>query len=169
MNRPLAFVDRALTRLMQWGGHLRVTARIDSDSDRLTLRFVSDGPIGRMMRKSYLVRRNPNSGMYERVAFTGYDFHSLLWEHRKGSTWVRHRTIKFRPTADASPRICELHSFDAANGTAILKMSECHRPEGSRTTSGIYSWRRWDLKRNKELGFLCNCRYPTEPYSGPFG
>lgn len=60
--------------------------------------------------------------------------------------------------------ISEIHGFDPVSATAVLKVAEGDAPENSRTVSYVYSWRKWDLKNNRELKMIRVCDDPFEPF-----
>jgi len=99
----------------------------------------------------------------------GWDFHSLAWERRKLIRW--HPYIVLSESDFALPSRCarwvsEVHSFDPIRGEAILKVAEGDAPDSAPEVRIKYSWRRWDLTRNRELERLQECVDPFEPLTG---
>lgn len=103
----------------------------------------------------------------------GLYFHSLVWEHLDDDIWREHRIIKreeFDTGITAERWVSALHSFDPACGEAVIKIGEkLRRPADSMPPEGwstrvVYSWRRWDLLRNKEIELLTVCEEPFDPY-----
>ena len=82
-----------------------------------------------------------------------YDFDSLVWLTNGGTLWHEHVVISQSDFQAGSPRrrwIDGIHSLDATNGIAIIKVAEGDVPEGSPNIQYIYSWREWNLLTNGE-------------------
>lgn len=167
MNRWIAPIESALMALMHWNGRRVDQATVESGTDRLRLRFTEDGPIARRLLPRYVIRADPASGKRERIVANGLDFHSLIWERHDGSSWGRYRSIsatRFQARSRNRQWVSDIHCFDAGQGTAILKIAEAHQQPGSPLTMIFYSWRKWDLRTNREMEFLRQCSFPTERY-----
>lgn len=91
----------------------------------------------------------------------GADSDSLVWETNSGQSWVAKSVITKRAFAAGSVRsrwISDIHSFDAQTGQAVIKVAEGDVPEiGSTSVHYIYSWREWDVARNRELRLIRVC------------
>jgi len=121
---------------------------MDDSENHLTLRFVE---IPQPKRINIPGIRMPDEKFY--------DFHSLVWDIRCGSVWQRKATITQDDLEVDGTRlwVSDLHSLDARNGTAIVKVAE-----GDWHVT--YSWREWDLCRNKELRMIKVCDCPLGPF-----
>ncbi len=99
---------------------------------------------------------------------SGSDFHSLVWSVRRDTGWVPNVTIT-REAFEADRAnirwVSELHSLDAENGVAIIKVAEGDAPWNSPSVYYNYSWRRWDLISNRELDRLQECTSPFDAYA----
>jgi hypothetical protein len=60
--------------------------------------------------------------------------------------------------------VSEVHSFDPSQGVAILKIAEGDAPDNAPVMNVSYSWRKWDLIGNKEIGRLQDCTSPFDPF-----
>jgi hypothetical protein len=63
-----------------------------------------------------------------------YDFDSLVWRTNSGGVWHDRVIVSEAAFQAASPRrrwVSQLHSLDAAKGTAIITVAEGDVPEGS--------------------------------------
>jgi len=97
----------------------------------------------------------------------GWDFHSLTWERKGSIRWRPHITLAesdFRLPNRNARWVSELHSFEPLRGEAILKIAEGDAPDDAPRVKIHYSWRRWDLVRNRELARLQECADPFVPY-----
>ena len=94
-----------------------------------------------------------------------YDFHSLVWESGNSEERVISKA-DFEKGCERRRWVSELHSINSA-GIAVLKVGE----ESVRSQSGrvrvVYSWREWDLARNKEVRLIRICETPFEPLDLP--
>ena len=73
-----------------------------------------------------------------------FDFDSLVWRTNAGASWRDHIVISKAAFQAGNPRarwVSQIHSLDAAKGTAIIKVAEGDMPIGSPTIRYIYSWR----------------------------
>src|SRR5262245_52003618 len=85
---------------------LAVTDR--SGTNRLSLIYISTGP-------------GPSPGA------ESFDFHSLAWQTKAGTTWSDHLVITKADFAATSPRriwVSDIYSIDPSAGTAIIKVAE---------------------------------------------
>jgi hypothetical protein len=97
----------------------------------------------------------------------GANFHSLVWSVYDGASWAEHIVITheaFQAPTKYRRWIASLHSFDPEAGRAILLVAEGDAPEGSPSIHCTYSWRDWDLLRNREVAVLAVCNHPFEKY-----
>jgi hypothetical protein len=95
------------------------------------------------------------------------DFHSLVWEREAGNAWNVHLVISSDAFGNGFPLrrwVSDVHSLDAAKGTAIIQVGE----EGDPVvlllpvTKVHYSWREWDLVSNLEVARLKDCASPFD-------
>jgi hypothetical protein len=96
-----------------------------------------------------------------------FDFDSLVWLTLEGGSWHEHIAISEAAFQAESPRtrwVSQLHSLDAARGTAIIKVAEGDVPAGSPSIRYIYSWREWSLLTNGEVRMIRVCADPFEEY-----
>jgi len=96
-----------------------------------------------------------------------FDFDSLVWRTNADGVWHDRVVISKAAFQGSSPRrrwINQIHSVDATNGTAIIKVAEGDGPEGSPTIRFIYSWREWSLLTNGEVLLIRTCANPHEEY-----
>jgi len=95
----------------------------------------------------------------------GGDFHSLVWEKWVKGHWEPQAEITaqdFRNNAVRPRWVSDIHSLDPVNGLATICVGEDgeHRMGAMRC---IYSWRMWDLKRNREVKLIKVCEQPGDP------
>ncbi len=96
-----------------------------------------------------------------------FDFDSLVWRTNSGGAWHDHIVISQADFQAGSPRrrwVSQIHSLDATNGTAVIKVAEGDVPEGSPSVRYIYSWREWSLLTNGEVRLIRICADPFEKY-----
>lgn len=97
-----------------------------------------------------------------------YDFHSLVWQIKDGSTWkdkVVLTQTAFQKGTNRRRWVSTLHSLDSAKGSAILKVGEGDAPENSPRVTYQYSWREWDITKNKEVRTIRVCSDPFEAFT----
>jgi len=85
-------------------------------------------------------------------------FRALIWSSEQGREWSCRAVITqtdFQRGRERERWVNELHSFEPANGTAIIKVGEMDVPPHKAGPAGFrrctYSWRQWDLLANREL------------------
>lgn len=96
-----------------------------------------------------------------------FDFDSLVWRTNAGGLWYDHILISeaaFQAGSSRARWVSEIHSLDAAKGTAIIKVAEGDVPAGSTTVQYIYSWREWSLLTNGQVRMIRVCGDPFEKY-----
>jgi hypothetical protein len=96
-----------------------------------------------------------------------YDFDSLAWRTNADGRWYDRLVISQAAFQGGSPRtrwVSEIHSLDAAKGTAIIKVAEGDVATGSASIRYIYSWREWSLLTNGEVRVVRVCADPFERY-----
>jgi hypothetical protein len=96
-----------------------------------------------------------------------FDFDSIVWRTNASGIWHDHIVISSAAFQAGSPRrrwVSQIHSLDAAKGTAIIKVAEGDLPEGSPSVRYIYSWREWSLLTNGEVRLIRTCADPFEKY-----
>lgn len=99
----------------------------------------------------------------------GY-FRALIWSSEHGREWCCRAVITrtdFQRGHERERWINELHSFDPAKGTAIIKVGEMDVPLPDGFRRCTYSWREWDLLSNCENRVLRVCEDPFEEYGIP--
>src|SRR5262245_1591354 len=86
----------------------------------------------------------------------GY-FRALVWSTEEPGGWRCRALItqaEFQSTSDRERWVTDLHSFDPALGSAIIKVGEMEVPADKAGPGGscrcLYSWREWDLMANRE-------------------
>jgi hypothetical protein len=172
MNRLVASLDGLITAITQWRGEIVERDRVIASSlvDRLTLRYVKDGPLGKFSRREYVEQTdNDGNSVRVRVSCQGADFHSLAWERFVNLQWRPHRSItaaKFQSTSDYTRWVADIVELDAATGVAIVKVAEAMQPRHAKIISYGYSWRSWDLTKNQEVAVLQRCANPAQRYGG---
>jgi hypothetical protein len=128
-----------------------LTRTIRSGKDRLTLKYVSTGPV-------------PGAP----AGTIGSDFHSLVWESEEGDFWRERAVItkqQFEAGTNRERWVSALDSFDPKTGNAVIKVAESNVPTNIQgVVSIIYSWRKWNLLTNAEVQFIRVCRDPFEKY-----
>ncbi len=117
------------------------TTLADSGVDRLCLRYIGED---------------------------SFDFHELVWEKNIEGKWVRYKTPSPREflCSDGSSWIIELHSFDAVNGRAIVKVGEMSKPDQNGASHVNYTWQSVNFLQSVKPEILQNCKDPFEPYDG---
>lgn len=104
----------------------------------------------------------------EKFGSVGFDFHSLVWQTKDSSNWVQKLVITGKDFEKKEFRdrwISKLHSFDPTTGVAIIQVGEMGPPDiASNTIYAQYSWREWDLFKNKEIRTIKVCKDPFDPY-----
>ncbi|MFO0814363.1 MAG: hypothetical protein U0796_14170 [Gemmatales bacterium] len=95
---------------------------------------------------------------------TSFDFHSLVWEESDDKSWKRKIIIsKEDLEKDGRERwVVGLHSLNAQEGKAVLKIGEKSEPDKDGTIRAIYSWCEWDLRKNTKLKTIKVCKDPFE-------
>lgn len=96
-----------------------------------------------------------------------FEFESLVWRTNAGGVWHDRVVISQAAFQAGSTRrrwVDEIHSIDAAKGTAIIRVAEGNMPEGSPVVRYIYTWREWSLLTNGEVRVLGICADPFEKY-----
>lgn len=96
-----------------------------------------------------------------------FDFDSLVWQTNGEGSWHDYIVISEAAFQGASPRtrwVSQIHSLDAAKGTAIIKVAEGDVPAGSPSIRYTYSWREWSLLTNCEVRVIRVCADPFEEY-----
>lgn len=95
----------------------------------------------------------------------GFNFHALVWEYFNGNEWKEKISItekKLSKVLGENAWVADIHSFNAENGTAILRFGT----EGPTDCDGmhwqLYSWREWDLLNNREHRFIEICDSPFD-------
>ena len=119
-------------------------------ADRLLLRYVED----------------PDDADAE---FQGLDFHSVAWEVRQGDLWFEKVVITaadFQRGNDRTRWVSALHHWNPVSGVAILQVGEEPAPRLTQVHRAMYSWREWDLRNNREIAVLRDCRSPFENPDG---
>jgi hypothetical protein len=97
----------------------------------------------------------------------GFNFDSLAWRTRHGESWEQTLEIThedFEAGSDRRRWVSAIHSFDPALGTAILRVAEGDTPRSAEHVHYSYSWREWDLRRNREQRFIRVCDTPHESF-----
>ena len=96
-----------------------------------------------------------------------YDFHSLVWESKEGTGWRRAVEItacEFQMGSERRRWVSDIHIFDSGSGGAVLRVAEEAEPDAAGIVRVEYSWREWDISRNRELRFIRVCEGPFEAY-----
>jgi hypothetical protein len=96
----------------------------------------------------------------------GSDFESLSWEKLEEGQWrslVAITREQFQGAHAYTRWVSELFSLDPQRGWAAIKVAEGNRPAGPHSVRYDYSWRTWDLVKNREVGRLKDCDDPFEP------
>lgn len=104
--------------------------------------------------------------MYVEVENGGMDFHSITLETLNEQHWnpvVVIEQTDFQGHHEHTRWVADIHSFSPRSTHAIIQVAEGDQSPGSFAISYVYSWRRWDLSRNKELAVLCICKSPFDP------
>jgi hypothetical protein len=117
-----------------------------------------------------LIRKDWETVSYLWPNEKSYDSHSLVWQRFESGLWIDHITITQDDFQRGNPHrrwISSIHSFDPVSGIATLKIAEGNAPENSGAISYAYSWREWDIGKNREVKVLRLCRDPFEPYELP--
>jgi hypothetical protein len=97
-----------------------------------------------------------------------YDFHSLAWEARGDDGWAPRAVITHDEFTRGSPRrwVSDLHSFDSVAGTAVVRVGEEQPPDPAGSVHVEYTWREWDVVRNRQVRLLRVCGAPFDPFVG---
>lgn len=117
-----------------------------------------------------LIDRNISSIIDTLHSRQSFDFDSLVWRTNAGARWRDHITISAAAFQAGSPRrrwVNQIHSLDASNGTAIIKVGEESPPRpiaGGFCMDVVYSWREWSLLTNGEVRLIRACADPFEKY-----
>jgi hypothetical protein len=97
----------------------------------------------------------------------GFNFDSLVWRSRSGDAWQQILVItrqEFESGGDRRRWVSGVHSFDPAQETAILRVAEGDAPRAAQRVHYTYSWREWDLRKNREHRFIRVCGSPHEGF-----
>ena len=133
-------------------------------SQRVTKEEVSDSTGSNRLAR---VDREVTSVLDALQRRQSFDFDSLVWRTNAGGVWHDYTVISEAAFQAGSPRrrwVSQIHSLDAAKGTAIIKVAEGDVPEGSASIRFIYSWREWSLLTNGEVRLIRICADPFEKY-----
>ena len=133
-------------------------------SQRVTQEEVTDSAGSNRLAR---VDREVTSFMDALRGHKGFYFDSLVWRTNAGGVWHDHIVISKAAFQAGSPRrrrVSQIHSLDAAKGTAIIKVAEGDVPDGSPSIRFIYSWREWSLLTNGEVRLIRICADPFEKY-----
>ena len=93
-----------------------------------------------------------------------FNFHSLVWEIRDGSTWTPKITITqadFQIGAEHRRWIGKIHSLTPDIGHAAILVGELGPADDAGVVHATYSWREWDLIGNKQVRMI-------KVYDSPF-
>ncbi len=96
-----------------------------------------------------------------------FDFDALVWRTNAGGSWQDYIVISqtaFQRGRLRERWVSQIHSLDAARGTAIIKVAEGDVPIGSPSIRYVYSWREWSLLTNGEVRLIRTCADPFEGY-----
>ena len=135
-----------------------------SGSKRVTQEEVADSTGGNRLAR---VDRERSSLMDSLQGRRSFDFDSLVWRTNAGGSWHDHIVVSEAAFQAGSPRerwVSQIHSLDAAKGTAIIKVAEGDAPIGSPSIRYVYSWREWSLLTNGEVRLIRTCADPFEKY-----
>jgi len=116
-----------------------------------------------------LINRERSELMDSRQSRRWFYFDSVGWRTNARGSWDDHIVISEAASHCGRPRtrwVSHIHSLDAANGTAIIKVAEGDVPMASPSTRihFIYSWREWSLLTNGEVRLIRTCADPFEKY-----
>lgn len=99
-----------------------------------------------------------------------FEFDSLVWRTNVLGAWRNRVVITEQAFQAGGPRdrwVSQLHSFDATNGTAIIKVAEESLPRpfaGGVRVDVVYSWREWNILTNGEIRLIRICADPFEKF-----
>ena len=133
-------------------------------SKRVTQEEVTDSTGSNRLAR---VDRERSSLMDSLQSRRSFDFDSLVWRTNAVGVWHDRVVISQATFQGSSPRrrwVSQIHSLDAMNGTAIIKVAEGDVPEGSPSIRFVYSWREWSLLTNGEVRLIRTCADPFEKY-----
>lgn len=128
--------------------------------------FVVFGEVTDDRGKDRLVLKFVESQLPRAYSGRGYDFHSLVWETKKGAAWTAKVTVTqgdFQRDTKRRRWISEIHSLEPETGHAVFKVGEEDAPDASGAIRVIYSWREWDLVADEEVRTLRVCDSPFDP------
>ncbi len=117
-----------------------------------------------------LIRKAWETVSYSRPKEKSFDSHSLVWQRFESGLWMDHITITHDDFQRGNPRrrwISSIHSFDPVSAIATLKIAEGNAPENSGVISYVYSWREWDIEKNRGVKVFRVCKDPFEPFELP--
>lgn len=104
--------------------------------------------------------------LYE-VQEGGWDFHSLCWELHGAEGWKAKATIsreEFQAQHAGRCWVSDLFSLDPQCGWCVIKVAEGDQAEDPVAIRYRYSWRTWDLLRNRDVGMLKECATPHDEF-----
>jgi hypothetical protein len=136
-------------------------------SKRVTQEEVTDSTGSNRLAR---IDRDVSSAMDSLQSRRSFDFDSLVWRTNAGGTWHDHIVITEAAFQGGSARrrwVNQIHSLDAAKGTAIIKIGEESPPRavgGGIQVDVVYSWREWSLLTNGEIRTIQVCADPFEKY-----
>ena len=96
-----------------------------------------------------------------------YDFYSLDWEIKHDAEWIQNIVISradFQKGCRRRRWVNQVQSFDPDSGRAILLIGEEGLPDADGSMDVIYSWREWDVRKNKEVRLIRVCEDPFESF-----
>lgn len=94
-----------------------------------------------------------------------FDFHSLALYSRAGTGWLLKSSITrsaFQIDSKRNRWVSEIHSLDSIGEIATIMIGEKCPPDASGKIHVTYSWREWDLLKNREIRTLRICESPFD-------
>ncbi|WOO39273.1 hypothetical protein [Rubellicoccus peritrichatus] len=97
----------------------------------------------------------------------GEDFHKLIWEELFEGEWNEKIKLDKEDLSEIlgdDAWVADVHSFREEEGIAVLRLGTHGPTDSEGTVWQLYTWREWDLIRNREHRFIMVCDYPFEEF-----
>ncbi len=99
-----------------------------------------------------------------------FDFHSLVLYSKADTDWILKSSITrsaFQLDYNRRRWVSEIHCLDSFGEIATIKLGEEGPPDASGTIHVTYSWREWDLLKNREVQTIKICESPFDSLVHP--
>jgi hypothetical protein len=88
---------------------------------------------------------------------SAFDFHSIRWEVKTGVGWETKIELGYpelEKVLGDQASVSRLHSFNSESGRAVIQFSTKGPTDSYGSEWCLYTWREWDLLKNREHRFI---------------